>query len=337
MIAETAIAAFDPLHRRGFLGLAAATAVPGAAAAQTGFDIADPVANLAAYVKIISTFADRPVFNVYMGQVFARIGERLTPLFGYGGYAFTQARRADGGQIELRGKEVAFYLDGKTGEVMETWDNPFTGERVAAVHVINPAFYAKLGPRWPAAGFTGAGENALSALWAVDLATVQSATGISTGAPATVPFLLPWTRAGDRLATQLTMSVQKANPVTPDRWPKASTGPTIASHETFVLSGDVASLSDASAPTVADGGGSLTRQSPWSPFMRMGQSGIVGGLVMSCHLYKVADAAGLPAGLRRYLERRHADMLTHYDVWAPPAGPLITGWTYYAITVAPER
>ena len=73
------------------------------------------------------------------------------------------------------------------------------------------------------------------------------------------------------------------------------------------------------------------------PFMRMGQSGIIGGLVVSCYLYKLgSDSSDLPSGVRRYIEKRHPEMLKPYDAWAPLPGELMTGWTYYAKNAPPE-
>ena len=226
MIVESPLLALDHVHRRNFLGLGL-SAVPGLigseAIAAAGFDTSDSFANLRAYVKMLSTFAEQPVFTAYIGQCFARIGDTLTPLFGYGGYVLSQARLAANKQIEMRGKEVALYIDHKTGEVLETWDNPFTHERVPVFHMLNPGFYSKLGAQWPAANFVGAADNKLTALWEIDLSTIQSSAGMSAGATLTKPFLLPWTKAGKSYATSMMMSVKKENPVSPAKWPKAST------------------------------------------------------------------------------------------------------------------
>ncbi len=37
----------------------------------------------------------------------------------------------------MRGKETGFFYDLRTGEVIETWDNPFTGETVEVFPFLN--------------------------------------------------------------------------------------------------------------------------------------------------------------------------------------------------------
>ena len=45
----------------------------------------------------------------------------------------------DQGEVGYRliSREVMLYLDPDTGEVLRTWDNPYTGETVDVIHVAN--------------------------------------------------------------------------------------------------------------------------------------------------------------------------------------------------------
>lgn len=49
--------------------------------------------------------------------------------------AMTDAKRGKG--YRLVSREVLFYLDPKTGEVLRAWDNPWTGEKIEVIHVHN--------------------------------------------------------------------------------------------------------------------------------------------------------------------------------------------------------
>src|SRR5690242_2322212 len=34
-------------------------------------------------------------------------------------------------------REVLYYCDPKTGEILDTWDNPITGKKVEVLHILN--------------------------------------------------------------------------------------------------------------------------------------------------------------------------------------------------------
>ena len=65
---------------------------------------------------------------------------RLQPLFGYAGTGITKVSFVGEGadeRLQMRGKETGFFYDLRTGEVIETWDNPFTGETVEVFPFLN--------------------------------------------------------------------------------------------------------------------------------------------------------------------------------------------------------
>ncbi|MEU6998486.1 DUF1838 family protein [Nonomuraea sp. NPDC046570] len=70
-------------------------------------------------------------------------------LFGFEGVNVARAVQTDGGW-ELLTREAAIYLDPKSREVLQVWDNPFTGAAVEVMHVFNdPANQRLRGPGVP--------------------------------------------------------------------------------------------------------------------------------------------------------------------------------------------
>ncbi|GGO76633.1 DUF1838 family protein [Nonomuraea cavernae] len=67
-------------------------------------------------------------------------------LFGFEGLNVARAVRADDGW-RLLSREAAAYLDPETRQVVDAWDNPFTGERVEVQHVFNDPVNQRLGDR----------------------------------------------------------------------------------------------------------------------------------------------------------------------------------------------
>ncbi|AQA18726.1 hypothetical protein BST95_11220 [Halioglobus japonicus] len=85
-----------------------------------------------------ATYADAPVFSALHGTMFGMIGsQRLKPLFGYTGFGGFQARLLDNGHVRLRGKKIGYFTDLASGDILETWDNPYTGETVEVFNFYN--------------------------------------------------------------------------------------------------------------------------------------------------------------------------------------------------------
>ena len=83
-----------------------------------------------------------PAVYHFGGKVYSRVdGEPDRLLFLAEGMNVRQCVPASdpkrGKGYRLVSREVLFYLDPKTGEVLRTWDNPWTGEKVDVMHVHN--------------------------------------------------------------------------------------------------------------------------------------------------------------------------------------------------------
>ncbi|MBL8642893.1 MAG: DUF1838 family protein [Rhodospirillaceae bacterium] len=129
------------------LGLMAATALAAftstAVTART-LDTSVPEDALIVQQKIIcgSTEAGRVRFGTWWGRAYGRVPwEKDRVLFNVVG---TNVRQCAVVKDPERGtgfrsvsREVMFYLDPKTNKVLETWDNPYTGQKNTVIHVAN--------------------------------------------------------------------------------------------------------------------------------------------------------------------------------------------------------
>ena len=89
-----------------------------------------------------STKDGEPITYWWHGKAFSRrMGERDKLLFTVEGMnirtcsAVSDPKRGDG--MKLVSRELLLYKDPKTGEVLSTWENPWTGETVDVLHVAN--------------------------------------------------------------------------------------------------------------------------------------------------------------------------------------------------------
>ncbi len=144
--------------RSAALGLASLLLAPASARAQK-LDLGNPDDALKAQRKLFCTLKDgeAKIFYFY-GNVYSRVpGERDRQLFAYQAMNIRQTKTVSeagkGYGYRQVSREVLFYQDPKTGEILRTWKNPWTGEDNDVVHVANdpvnqPPTFAQ-GPRGP--------------------------------------------------------------------------------------------------------------------------------------------------------------------------------------------
>ncbi len=115
----------------------------GATLAQDRLDITKPEEALEVQRKFICSRAENdPTFGYFQGTMYSRVeGERDRILFKLVGVNVRQCKNY---HDEKRGpgfrsvsREVMLYLDPETNEVLDTWENPWTGDTVKVVHVAN--------------------------------------------------------------------------------------------------------------------------------------------------------------------------------------------------------
>jgi hypothetical protein len=321
---RTAINALAALA--GMMGGAAVLRSAAGHAAGKSLDWDNPYDNLYAFGKIWAGYGE-PQIGAFHGLMYARIGaRRLLPLFGYTGTGVMQSRLDAEGNMWIRGKETGYFTDLATGDVLDTWDNPFTGERVKVFNFYNPRMGGKLTAEMP--------RFAMGA--ARDEATLMN-EGTHRAGDGKVPFLLPFQVFGDDLMLAWDYAHEYTNPVTPERWPKASTGPRISPSEHFTFTMSLKEMQDRSAPACRYTAG-FSRLSQWWPWMRMGghelaESGVLFGRMFS---HKGLKGYGdVPPKVLAYIEKHAPEYLEPPTDW-PQVLPRGT-WEAFAEEVPPEN
>ena len=127
------------------------------------------------------------------------------PSFGYVGFGSLQFRILPNGDAEYRGKDATFYTDLKTGELLDTWQNPFTGKTVKVYPYINEQVTTTIPARYPA-------ERMVTDAYRWEIAIGNAASrkedassyrGDRGESGKTVPFVLPWRRVGNHYLLSL--------------------------------------------------------------------------------------------------------------------------------------
>ena len=113
----------------GLLG-GAALAVGGSAAA-AGLDLDTPSGRLRAYMLMRGALDGQMVVGFVSGRYYGVVESEMTPLYGVAGATFSRYRARPDGGYDGVGYELAFFTDLATGEALDTFHNPYTGEVVS--------------------------------------------------------------------------------------------------------------------------------------------------------------------------------------------------------------
>jgi len=298
---------FDsPLSRRHLLlggsALATAAAFSGATAAPSTerYDWSDPKDNLEAYIKLTNSLKDRDwVHGWYSGLVFGMLPNK-TPdvLFGLEGFGLGYTVRQENGSYVSYWKEVGFYKDVKTNQVIETWENPYTGETNRVMHIHNRMVKGYLGPRFFASAPVGDQAGRMEFKFPNYRASDDPSN----------PFILNWTEMGDQTSVWMDFRGEVPNLLDPEVWVKESSGPRLPICEMFEFVGDTQKIHDRSLDRV-EHSGSWIRLAPWLPWQMMGPA--PGRLFYRCTTKSLERLEEVPAPILAYAEKNFPEYLAN--------------------------
>jgi len=284
------------VSRRGALGIAGAAAgaalVPAAAEAAakkaapkgkppidfvTKIDFKDPKWTRDTYARLDADVAPgKEKCGWIRGKIFGvRDNEPVRPLMNVEGFSFVRInRQADGSWRRLL-REIVFYRDINTNEILKEWDNPYTGERVRVVPIANDPFnftISEFVPEPPSYG------------------------GLQKAKHDPKPFLQDWQWGPEgTMILNTGIDMMYPNALQPDKWARESSGYMNRVSEQFIY---VVKKEDVENPylTHIPHTGSWSRVTPWLPWMLMGQA--PGHMNYFTHFSTIPNGiAGLPKDL----------------------------------------
>ena len=215
--------------------------------------------------------------------------EKPQTLFKIAGFNVARCLADDTGNWIVTSREMTFYLDPTTSEILRQWKNPWTGDTVPVVHIAN----ALVQQRIPASMQLNAESSGDTSILRID-----------------VPLSYPNPLSGDSRFT--------------DYSPEA----TYKAHESFsyVLSrNDVRQLS--AIDSVAQVQVSWTRVSPWIPWMKM--KGAAGQLVFNAIVKKLKKDEPLPEFFTEEIQRSGTQLYLDAPRCIVKNKPNVSSWTYF--------
>jgi hypothetical protein len=249
-------------------------------------DLDDPDTNYQAMLKLRADTAEKDCLFAFPGEAWAMVPQeknyRCFKTFGIGASRIEEVE--EGWRIYSR--EVLYYLDPDTGEILETWRNPFLGGReIEIMHIAND----------PVNGvFTRQGHPVLSP-----------------------PY--PYVSSGDDVVFQWNFFIFRPAELSRSEYPIYSSGDMDQHAELWGIKGRKSEILDPSI-TSASCVMSWSRVANWLPFMEMGAS--PGNMVFHSHSMKLMNGVDdLPRYILDHTEKNYPKYLEAPKEWL---GPIMT-------------
>ena len=210
--------------------------------------------NVNAYLKLTSNLdMESTHFGWIDGYVMGVApGGALKDICGFRGIGCNRLIPYEGPEYGFRRvlREIVFYTDLETGEILEEMENPFTNEKVRVVPVANNPFNAIFRDVWP---------------------DPPSYGGLNTEKREPKPFILNWQQIGKHTMMEIHVHLYYPNALDPKVWVRESSGPMNRVTETFNYSFSIEDLQNPDLTTIPSTG-VWGRTTPWLPWMLMGQA-----------------------------------------------------------------
>ncbi len=233
----------------------------------------------------------------YGGSVLGvREGEALRPLMDFEGFSSIRLVDNGDGSYQRLLRETVYYKDLATGEVMDTYVNPYTDEEVRVVPVTNDPFnqvISQYAPKGPSYG------------------------GLREVKQERKPLQLAWKiTKPDTVTLSRDIHLYYPSALQPAEWPRESSGKMVRVSEFFR---HVVSKDDLENPelTAIEYNGTWARVTPWLPWMLMGQA--EGHIMYMGRMGSFNNLDMLSPQVRAYAEKNHPQYFDAPEEWVEPS------------------
>jgi len=258
----------------------------------------DPVWNRETTARIEGDTAPGKYVNGYVtGTVLGvRDGEAVRPLFGFEVFSSIRVVKQPNDSYQRMCRELIFYRDLKTGEMMDSWLNPYTNEEVRVVDVANDPFNYVISEYYP---------------------DPPSYGGLNAAKPPRRPFLRDWALLNDdTVIMQSDIHLYYRNALDPTVWQRESSGPMNRVSEMFryqIRRDDLENPALTHLPHT----GVWNRVTPWLPWMLMGAA--PGHILYAGSFTTVPSVNAVPPAVAKRVRERFPQYQVAPEKWVDPS------------------
>jgi hypothetical protein len=233
------------------------------------------------------------------GTVFGvRPGEAIRPLFGAEVVSAARGWQQPDGSWRGLHRETVLYTDLASGEVLKEYTNPYTGEKVRVVDVVNDPWNETF-EEFERAPPSYGGLN-------------------KTAPPPRKPLVLPWREVGAGIVSATRyVNLYYPSALQPDKWPRESAGKFNQVTEVFAYMAPLADVQDERKTSLVYTG-TWARATPWMPWLLMGQA--PGHMWYETTMQGFDSLDGFKPHILAYMEKTHPQMLEPppKESWSKP-------------------
>lgn len=251
-------------------------------------------------------------FGWYKGTVRGVMpGRKNEKLCGFEGFSFARLEDNGDGTYKKLLREVGYYTDLQTGEVLTEWRNPYTDELITnVVHIANDPFNYVISAFWPKPPAYG---------------------GLNADDIPAIPMILPWQDLNNgKVLLQSNIDLFYPSALQPDKWPRESPGPMTQVTEMFNYVFDKDDLANPEI-TGLEFSGAWNRLTPWLPWMLMGQEA-EGHCHYDCVMGCYNNMDMLSPQVKAFAEEHHPLFFNAPTEWEEPS---LSSLEHYALEQTP--
>ncbi len=235
------------------------------------------------YIRFMGSLEPATIYSWFSGYLWGIIpNEAPKPLTTLQGLAKSNWR-IEGEHITKESFDLGFFGDLETGNVLESWKNPYTNETVKPFHFMY-----------------GGGHK-----------TVYTPQGIKSGENIK-PYKTNWIQSGNQVWLDEYGSHSFKNPIQPDEWPISSAGEQLhfGSSTTYIANAD--ELFNDTLPS-CDQSFFWTAVNSWEPWLRMRQR--EGFVMWRATGRKIMDISEIPDAMKHYVKKVQPNYFKEETPW----------------------
>ncbi len=259
--------------------------------------------NLTAWVKLTGSLeSGKETCGYYKGEmaVVTSPEQKNIPILGYEGFGMSRKTLMPDGRWQNLHREISYYTDLRTGEILEEWINPLTEERVKVYPTNNDPVNSYYSTEFKQTfGEEGAQETV------------------------TFPFILPWETFGDRCVVTFQVHTKWPSPFKKDKWPREYIGEWYKTSELFQVHFRMSEMNDPNRSKVY-GSGAWFKEAPFMPWMLMNNA--PGRLIYNTKTFSLESNEMLPKKIRDYTEKNYPKYLSAPTEWVEPNMTTFETW-----------
>jgi hypothetical protein len=291
-------------RRTVFLAAGATLAAGGLARAQGGdsplrgpyVDLTTGEGNMIARARIDGNLDESKIkYGSGTGVVSGvRPGEAIRELFGFEIFSAARLQKQPNGSFRLLHREVVYYTDLKSGEIINVFHNPYIDETVKVVDIVNDPWDETIEAFYPAPPSYGG--------------LIKAPTGPRR------PYILKWAETpGGMLSTMQQVNLYYPAALQPEKWPRESAGPMNQVTEIYTFTVNAADMQNPAKTSVICNG-TWSRVTPWLPWMLMGQA--PGHILYSSLTANFDDLNMAKRNVVDYTLKHYPQMVTPPEQWS---------------------